>query len=142
MPVWKKMLIAALGALTLGGAANVVAFAAGDDPPRPGAVDVKGPCDEAEHAGEARCAGPQVLEDRDGDEREGEADERQDDGDEAEDHRRGHDEGQEDNSGPSENSGHGGDSDASDNSGPSENAGSGGGDNSGPGSSGSGHGED
>src|SRR3712207_2200813 len=40
-----------------------IALATGGGSPSAPAGDVKGPCDEAEHAGDPECAGPQVPED-------------------------------------------------------------------------------
>ncbi len=48
---------------SVAGGANLVALA-GDDPSA-GVVDVKGPCDEAEHANDPECQGPRVTEDDD-----------------------------------------------------------------------------
>ena len=59
------------GVALLGGAATLAV--AGGTPQVAGAAatergdDVKGPCDEPEHAGDPECAGPQVPEDRDDD---------------------------------------------------------------------------
>jgi hypothetical protein len=62
MRMWKKALIGGMSALTLATGANWVAMAAGSTPAA-AVVDVKGPCDEAEHANDPQCAGPQVRED-------------------------------------------------------------------------------
>jgi hypothetical protein len=70
MQMWKKVAIGAVSALTIAGGANLAAMAAGSDD-SPAVVDVKGPCDEAEHANDARCAAPQVLEDQAGDRQRG-----------------------------------------------------------------------
>jgi hypothetical protein len=56
MKLWKKLLIGTAAVLALGAGANVVATAAGSDDPV-GVVDISGPCDEAEHAGDPRCTG-------------------------------------------------------------------------------------
>ena len=70
-----------------------VAIAAGgnggssSDPATTTVVDVKGPCDEAEHAGDPECAGVQVPEDNDANEQ-GE--------DENDDHGRGRDHAEDD----------------------------------------------
>jgi hypothetical protein len=63
MKTWRKVLIGGVSALTLAGGANWAAMAAGQSRTPTGVVDVKGPCDEAEHAGDPQCAGPQVRED-------------------------------------------------------------------------------
>src|SRR5919109_1137936 len=67
MPFNKLFLLPAL-VLAFGGGA---AIAASTDGPSEGTtssavVDVKGPCDEAEHANDPRCAGAQVPEDEPG----------------------------------------------------------------------------
>jgi hypothetical protein len=72
MKTWKKVLIGGASALTLAGGANWAAMAAGPTN-TPVVQDVKGPCDEAEHANDPQCAGPQVREDN------GREDERGDD---------------------------------------------------------------
>ena len=97
-PIHKLLLILA----TVLAVGTGVAIAAGgnggssSDPATTTVVDVKGPCDEAEHAGDPECAGVQVPEDNDADEQ------------------------GEDNSGPSANSGPGSshDDEDDDNSGP------------------------
>jgi hypothetical protein len=68
-----KTLIGVIAGLLIGGGAIVTAATTGDDNPKraittttaavPARADVKGPCDEAEHANDPRCAGPQVPED-------------------------------------------------------------------------------
>jgi hypothetical protein len=63
MKTWKKVLIGGVSALTLAGGANWAAMAADQSKAAPTVVDVKGPCDEAEHAGDPQCAGPQIRED-------------------------------------------------------------------------------
>jgi hypothetical protein len=138
MKLWKKMVIGVTAALALGVGANVVAMAAGGDDPA-GVVDISGPCDEAEHAGDPRCAGVTVS-----------------------DSQRENDNGRVDISGPCDEAEHAQDPRCSnvdldgddDNSGPSENSGPGNADdddeskhhegNSGPGPGGddSGHGDD
>jgi hypothetical protein len=62
MKTWKKVLIGGVSALTLAGGANWAAMAAGPSN-TPAVQDVKGPCDEAEHANDPQCAGSQVQED-------------------------------------------------------------------------------
>ena len=134
--IFKKLVIGVVGAMVIGTGANFAAMAASPDVAPAQIVDVKGPCDEAEHASDDRCTGVQELEDRRADEAEredlrgpcDEAEHANDDRctgiDDRED-RRGDDEADdrfEDRSGPSENSGPSG------NSGPSENSGPGRGD--------------
>jgi hypothetical protein len=68
MRIWKKGIIgvASAAAIATGG---IAAFAANGTQPTPQpttSVDVKGPCDEAEHANDPRCNGTQVPEDRPG----------------------------------------------------------------------------
>jgi hypothetical protein len=58
--------VLAAAAVTTGA---ITAFAVGGNEPAPrpsSTLDVKGPCDEAEHANDARCDGAQVPEDRAG----------------------------------------------------------------------------
>jgi hypothetical protein len=67
MSTLTKTLLATL-AITLAGGAAFVMASPGDKSSSPAApaaatVDVKGPCDEAEHANDPRCTGPQVPED-------------------------------------------------------------------------------
>jgi hypothetical protein len=104
MPFNKLLLLPAL-VLALGVGAAVAATTGGSSDPAGSAavLDVKGPCDEAEHANDPECAGPQVPEDDDA----GEVEDRD-----------------EDNSGPSASSGPSDDGD-DDNSGPSDSSGSG-----------------
>ena len=64
MQMWKKVAIGAVSALTIAGGANLAAMAAGSDDSA--TVDVRGPCDEAEHANDPQCATPQVREDQAG----------------------------------------------------------------------------
>jgi len=63
MKAWKKAAIGAVAALTIAGGANLAAMAAGSDD-TPTVVDVRGPCDEAEHANDPQCATPQLREDQ------------------------------------------------------------------------------
>jgi hypothetical protein len=137
MTTWKKVVMGAVGALTIGTGANLVGMAIAAPTASSAVVDVKGNCDEAEHANDAACQGAQIPEDNDNDAREAEPgddrgreneanDDRGQDENEANDDRGG-------NSGPSENSGPSGNDDSG-NSGP-------GGDDRG-GNSGSGHGSD
>ncbi len=59
-----KTLLAVAATMLVGGAAYVAAAPADRSPaPAAPAADVKGPCDEAEHAADPRCAGAQVPED-------------------------------------------------------------------------------
>jgi len=72
-----------------------------------GAVDISGPCDEAEHANDPRCTGGAVRADDDADDHgrgRGHDDRGEDDHDD-----RGHDDRDDDSSGPGGNSGPGGD---------------------------------
>lgn len=142
-----KVALAALAAVLLGGGALAIAQTSGSgddgsvtDPTTTVGDDVKGPCDEAEHANDPRCQGQQVPEDKGGGER-------------------GDDDGADDISGPCDEAEHANDprctgaggqaGDDEDNSGPgSANSGHGHGDddaghedNSGPGSANSGHGQ-
>src|SRR2546425_770632 len=99
MKTWKKVLIGSVSALTLGGGANWAAQAA--SPSKAKVEDVRGPCDEAEHANHPQCAAAQAREDNGrGEDVLGREAEQGDD--------RGQDreaEGADDNSGPSENAG-------------------------------------
>jgi hypothetical protein len=92
-------ILLASGALLAGGALAVPALVSGSSGATAG--DVRGPCDEAEHAGDPRCAGPQSAEDRPGaddrpalrgrDDRRGEgAEDRGRRGRDDDDHHRGH----------------------------------------------------
>jgi hypothetical protein len=132
MSNWKKFLIAAAALLMLGAGATMVAQAAGSNG-APGAVDISGPCDEAEHTDDPRCAGVTVPAGGGDDLRfdfdiSGPCDEAE----HANDPRCAGVGGIEDNSGPGS-----GNDDREDNSGPSENSGPGNAhedeDNSGPG---------
>jgi len=133
MRIWKRGIIGVASAAVIATGA-IAAFASNETQPSPQrttSVDVKGPCDEAEHANDLRCAGTQAPEDRPG----AGADAANDDGpnhdanDDGPNHDANDDHGGE-NSGPSNSSGsgsHGEDHLGSD-------------DNSGPGSSSSGRG--
>jgi hypothetical protein len=65
MSTLTKTLMAVAAISLVGGAAYVAAAPADRSPAptAPAAADVKGPCDEAEHAADPRCAGAQVPED-------------------------------------------------------------------------------
>ena len=65
MSTLTKTLLATLAITLVGGGAYVAAAPGGHSPTpaAPAAADVKGPCDEAEHANDPRCAGTQVPED-------------------------------------------------------------------------------
>src|SRR3954453_3874733 len=65
MSTFTKTLVAVFTAILVGGAAYVAAATTNDSPQVTPAADVKGPCDELEHANDPRCAGPQVPEDND-----------------------------------------------------------------------------
>jgi hypothetical protein len=68
MRIWKRGIIGVASAAVIATGA-IAAFAANgtQSAPQPTtSVDVKGPCDEAEHANEPRCDGAQVPEDRPG----------------------------------------------------------------------------
>jgi hypothetical protein len=111
---FNKIILVALAVLALGVGAAVAASRGGgsDDPvgatipmAAPTAtVDVKGPCDEAEHVGDPRCAGAQVPEDNDVN---AEANDANDDNGQADDDGANHDlnddngQAEDDNSGPS-----------------------------------------
>ena len=121
MRIWKRGIIGLASAAVIATGA-IAAFAANGTQPSPQrttSVDVKGPCDEAEHANDPRCDGAQVPEDRPGARV----------NDDGPNHDANDDHGGE-NSGPSDNSGPG--------SGGEDHTGSD--DNSGPGSSSSGPG--
>jgi hypothetical protein len=160
MSIWKKTLLMMVAAMTIGGGVSLAAGGA-PSPATSTSVDVKGPCDEAEHANDPECAGPQIPEGdgvNDDDDPAGvdisgpcdEAEHANDPrctgaavpGDDNSGPGNG-DDTQEDRSGPSENAGPG-NADDDDNSGPgsgrddddSSGPGSGGDDNSGPGSGG------
>ena len=65
MSTLTKTLLATLAITLVGGGAYVAASPGGHSPTpaAPAAADVKGACDEAEHASDQRCAGTQVPED-------------------------------------------------------------------------------
>jgi hypothetical protein len=68
MRIWKRGIIGVASAAVIATGA-IAAFAANGTQPAPQrttSVDVKGPCDEAEHANDANCDGAQVREDRPG----------------------------------------------------------------------------
>ena len=68
MRIWKKGIIGVASAAVIATGA-IAAFAANGTQPAPQpttSVDVKGPCDEAEHANDPRCDGTQAPEDRPG----------------------------------------------------------------------------
>jgi peptidoglycan DL-endopeptidase RipA len=62
MSTLTKTLVAVVATMLVGGAAYVAA-APTNPAAKQAAADVKGPCDEAEHAADPRCASPQVPED-------------------------------------------------------------------------------
>lgn len=65
MSTLMKTLLAVAAAMLVGGVAYAATAPAGHHAATaPATTDVKGPCDEAEHAKDPRCAGPQVPEDR------------------------------------------------------------------------------
>jgi hypothetical protein len=65
MSTLTKTLLAVAATMLVAGAAYAATTPAGQNAaPAPAATDVKGPCDEPEHATDPRCAGPQVPEDR------------------------------------------------------------------------------
>ena len=70
MRIVPKAVIAGLTAVLLGAGASLALGTARDEPVR-ASRDVKGPCDEAEHANDPRCTGRQVPEDDDGAARDG-----------------------------------------------------------------------
>lgn len=141
---FNKIILVALAVLALGVSAAVAASRGGgsDDPvgatipmATPTAtVDVKGPCDEAEHVSDPRCAGAQVPED---DDVNAEANDANDDNGLADDDGANHDlnddngQAEDDNSGPSASSGPG-------NGGVDDNSGSGSGEDGGHSGSGGG----
>jgi hypothetical protein len=64
MSTLTKTLLAVAATMLVGGAAYVAAAPTNPAPKHVrAAADVKGPCDEAEHAADPRCASPQVPED-------------------------------------------------------------------------------
>ena len=68
MRIWKRGIIGVASAAVIATGA-IAAFAANGTQPAPQrttSVDVKGPCDEAQHANDANCDGAQVREDRPG----------------------------------------------------------------------------
>ncbi|HEX3325388.1 MAG TPA: hypothetical protein VHV50_00180 [Actinomycetota bacterium] len=79
MRMLSKAILAALVAVMIGGTIALASGGTGVTPspstmasseravPSTTAADVKGPCDEAEHANDARCDGAQVPEDRNDD---------------------------------------------------------------------------
>ena len=155
---WKRWAIGTTGVLALLAGANLALAAGGSDDPAP-VVDVRGPCDEGEHANDPRCAGPQVTEDGPrrgarGDDGLGDISGPCDEAEHAndprctgrglEDGRRGGSSGPSENSGPGSRSGGSGSSGPSASSGPSDDSGSrsddsgSGSDDSGPGSDDSG----
>ena len=65
MSTLMKTLLAVAATMLISGAAYAATAPAGHDATTaPAATDVKGPCDEPEHATNPRCASPQVPEDR------------------------------------------------------------------------------
>ena len=71
MNSFNKLLLVLATVLAVGVGVAVAAGTNGgssSDPATTTVVDVKGPCDEAEHAGDPECAGVQVPEDNDADE--------------------------------------------------------------------------
>jgi len=65
MSTLMKTLLAVAATMLVAGAAYAATAPAGHQAaPAPAGTDVKGPCDEAEHATDPRCAGAQVPEDR------------------------------------------------------------------------------
>ncbi len=158
MNSFNKLLVIVATVLAVGAGVAIAAGTNGGSSSGPATtvVDVKGPCDEAEHANDPECAGAQVPEDdqaddqgKDGtDDRGPGRDHAEDDavvGDDVNDDNAGQgevedndDQGEvedrnDDNSGPSANSGPGSSHDGGDddNSGPSGHSGSGGGDDDG-----------
>lgn len=64
MSTLTKTLVAVFAAMLVGGAAYVAAAPSNNSAAiMPASADVKGPCDEPEHATDPRCAGAQVPED-------------------------------------------------------------------------------
>ena len=64
MKVFSRAILAALVAVMIGGTIALASGGGAVPSPSSTAVDVKGPCDEAEHANDARCDGIQIPEDR------------------------------------------------------------------------------
>ena len=62
MKLWGMILGLVAGFAVAGGLALATAGGSSTEPPRT-RVEVKGPCDEAEHANDPGCGGPQVPED-------------------------------------------------------------------------------
>ena len=134
---FSKLLLIPAAVIAIAGGVGIAAAtngSSGDDPATPTTVDVKGPCDELEHATDPRCDGVLVPEDNEaddpvGDNDNGQADDQNDDNGQADDQNddngqddqgevedqdddQGEDvddqgENQDDNSGPSANSGPG-----------------------------------
>jgi hypothetical protein len=130
---FNKIIVLALTVLALGAGAAVAASRGGASDDLLGATtstatstvaDVKGPCDEAEHASDPRCAGAQVPEDNDQAENEDANDDNGQANDDGPNHDVNDDNGGDD-SGPSADSGHGG---GGDDSSGSDHSGHGGGD--------------
>ena len=68
MKPFNKLLLIALAVIAIGTGVGIAAATNGgssDDPVAPTTTDVKGPCDELEHATDPSCAGAQVPEDND-----------------------------------------------------------------------------
>ena len=124
---FSKLLLIPAAVIAIAGGVGIAAAtngSSGDDPATPTTVDVKGPCDELEHATDPRCDGVLVPEDNEaddpvGDNDDGQADDQNDDNGqddqgevEDQDDEQGEDaddqgENEDDNSGPSANSGPG-----------------------------------
>lgn len=124
---FSKLLLIPAAVIAIAGGVGIAAAtngSSGDDPGTPTTVDVKGPCDELEHATDPRCDGVLVPEDNEaddpvGDNDDGQADDQNDDNGqddqgevEDQDDDQGEDaddqgENEDDNSGPSANSGPG-----------------------------------
>ncbi len=65
MSTLTKTLLAVAATMLVAGGAYAATTPAGQDPAQaPAAADLRGPCDEAEHATDPRCTGAQVPEDR------------------------------------------------------------------------------
>jgi len=73
----KKLLLTGLTLVLVVAGATVVLAQGSDPAPTGGGVDVSGPCDEAEHAGDPRCADEETRDDDRG--RDGRGDDRGDD---------------------------------------------------------------
>ena len=63
MSALTKTVVAVFTALLVGGVAYVAAAPGGQSNAAPAAADVRGPCDEPEHATDPRCSGVQAPED-------------------------------------------------------------------------------